>query len=66
MGSFIVNGENNATQRGTVVTNTTELATEVYWSEEIQVAKCIARKMPDRVAKISSFLLIEASSFRRV
>lgn len=37
--SFNSIGDNNATQSGPVDTNTTELATDVYSSEEIHVAK---------------------------
>ncbi len=46
--SFSNNGESSATQSGPVLTNTTELATLVYSSDDIQVAKCAARKMPEK------------------
>ena len=62
MGSLIVNGESSATQSGMVLTSTTELATVVYCNEVIQVAKCKARKMPERSARSSSFRLREVSS----
>ncbi len=42
-------GESSATQSGPVDTNTTELATVVYSREEIQVAKCTARKSPANI-----------------
>ena len=45
------NGESKATQSGVVVTNTTELATEVISSEEIQAAKWNARNKPDNTNK---------------
>src|SRR3990172_5520176 len=47
-------GANNVTHKGVVVTKTTELATVVYSRDVIQVAKCNARKMPDKRAKIHS------------
>ena len=48
-------GDRSATQRGAVVTNTTELATEVYSREVIQEAKWQARRKPDKMIKIQSF-----------
>lgn len=38
-----------ATHNGVVVTKTTELAMEVNCNEVIQVAKCSARNMPDKI-----------------
>jgi hypothetical protein len=49
-----------------VLTRTTELATEVYWSEVIQVAKWSARKIPESSAKSTSRRLREVSSARRL
>jgi hypothetical protein len=50
----MVSGARIATHKGEVLTKTTELATVVYSRDEIQVAKCTARKMPARTAsKIS-------------
>lgn len=49
--SFNVTGANSATQSGVVETSTTELATDVYSNDVIQVAKCRARKMPESSAK---------------
>ena len=46
--SFNNNGASSATQSGPVLTNTTELATLVYSSDDIHVAKCKARKMPEK------------------
>ena len=47
-------GETRATQSGPVLTRTTELATVVYSSEEIQVAKWTARKRPATDPRINS------------
>lgn len=52
--SFDRSGESNATQSGPVLTNTTELATLVYSSEDIHVAKCTARKMPEKTPSMIS------------
>lgn len=46
------NGEAKATHSGAVVTMTTELATEVYSKELIQVAKWRANNTPDNEIKI--------------
>src|SRR4030043_884959 len=62
MGSLIVNGESRATQSGIVLTNTTELATVGYCNEVIQVAKCNARKIPDKSARSKSGRLRDMSS----
>lgn len=43
------NGENKATHNGDVATKTTELATLVYSSEVIQVAKCNPKNTPARI-----------------
>ena len=55
LGSRRMSGESRATHNGVVVTSTTELATLVYFSEDIQVAKCNARKKPDKSARRISF-----------
>jgi len=47
LGSRRIMGDSIATHRGVVVTRTTELEMVVYSSEDIQVAKWIARKNPD-------------------
>jgi hypothetical protein len=62
MGSLIVKGESSATHSGIVLTNTTELATVVYCSEVIQVAKCTARNAPESNASPSALRLSELSS----
>ncbi len=62
--SFSKKGESNATHRGPVDTNTTELATDVYSSEEIHVAKCTARKTPAMPPRIISFCVRPRSSSR--
>ena len=64
IGSLIVTGESKATQSGVVDTSTTELATEVYSSEVIQVAKWIARKKPESRARPSSRRFRRANSAR--
>jgi len=53
--SFNKIGESNATQSGPVLTKTTELATLVYSREDIQVAKCKARKIPEKAPGSISF-----------
>ena len=50
-GSLSRNGESIATHKGDVVTNTTELATVVYWIEVIQVAKWNASNIPEHIAR---------------
>jgi hypothetical protein len=49
-----IKGEKRATNRGAVCTKTTELATEVYSSEVIHVAKWIERKTPEIMVRDSS------------
>ena len=49
-GSLMVSGASSATHSGVVVTSTTELATVVYSSEVIQVAKWTARNSPESSA----------------
>jgi len=56
IGSLRTTGDRSATHRGVVVTNTIELAMEVNDRELIQVVKCSAKKIPDRVAFPKSFL----------
>lgn len=50
--SFNSIGDSNATQSGPVETNTTELATDVYSSDDIHVAKWTARNKPDTTPKV--------------
>jgi hypothetical protein len=57
-------GARRATHKGEVLTRTTELATDVYSRDVIQVAKCRARKVPDRKANPHSLGLREEISFR--
>ena len=52
--SLSTNGASSATHKGFVVTNTTELATEVYSNDRIQVAKCSARNNPASAASSNS------------
>ena len=52
--SFRIKGESRAIHIGPVQTNTTELATDVYSREEIQHAKCIAKKIPERKPSANS------------
>jgi hypothetical protein len=66
MDSFIVNGESKATHKGTVLTRTTELATVVYCSELIHVAKCNAKNIPDSNARSNSPREREVKSRLRV
>jgi len=47
-----------------VVTSTTELATEVYAREVIQVAKCTARKAPESRISPTCFRFNRRSSSR--
>jgi hypothetical protein len=63
-GSLMATGANKATHKGAVLTNTTELATDVYSREDIQVAKCIAKKNPERTARKISLRVKEANSPR--
>jgi len=63
-GSLIVIGANKATHKGAVLTNTTELATDVYSKEDIQVAKCTAKKNPERIARSISLRFKDANSPR--
>jgi hypothetical protein len=63
-GSLMVTGAKKATHKGAVLTNTTELATEVYSKEDIQVAKCTAKKNPERTAREISLRLKEINSLR--
>ena len=53
-----------ATHRGVVATSAAELATVVYSSEVIQVAKCTARKAPESSAS-SHWRRVRAASSRR-
>ena len=62
--SFSSIGDNNATQSGPVATNTTELATDVYSREDIHVAKCAARNMPEIAANIISLRVKVMTSIR--
>lgn len=64
-GSLRKKGEKRATHKGIVLTRTTELATVVYSREVIHVAKCKARKIPDRAANPSSRRLRPRISDRR-
>jgi len=52
--SFSSRGEKIATHNGPVETNTTELATDVYSSDDIHVAKWMARKMPEMIPSTKS------------
>ena len=58
-------GAVNPTQRGEVVTRTVELATEVYASEVIQLAKCKANIKPERIASRQEVPDMCCSSTRR-
>ncbi len=51
--SFNSIGDSSATHSGPVDTKTTELATEVYSSEEIHVAKWTARNKPETAPRVS-------------
>jgi hypothetical protein len=62
--SLIVSGESSATHNGEVETRITELATVVYASEVIQVAKWIARNSPERTVRILSRLVKASNSIR--
>ena len=53
--SFRNIGESRAIHIGPVLTNTTELATDVYAREEIQQAKWIAKKIPERMPSANSW-----------
>ena len=44
--------------KGLVVTNTTELATEVYSRERIQAQKCMERQIPETTTIGTSFLVM--------
>ncbi len=59
--SFRKNGETNATHSGPVLTSTTELATVVYSSDVIHVAKCSPRNNPEATPKSSSLRVSAAS-----
>lgn len=58
-------GAANPTQSGAVVTNTVELATDVYANELIQLAKCSASMKPERIASPQELPDICFSSERR-
>jgi len=57
-------GESSATQSGPVDTNTTELATDVYSSEDIHVAKWTARNNPETSPRLNSRRVRVRSSTR--
>jgi hypothetical protein len=63
-GSFKVIGDNKATHKGVVATNTTELVTVVYSRDVIQAAKCKARHRPESKASKKSQRLWNWSSER--
>ena len=62
--SFNNIGDNNATHNGPVETKTTELATDVYSRDEIHVAKCAARNIPEAMPNPISRLVRFFNSLR--